>query len=131
MVFDWMSTIHPINQMSFITESKEHLKHLEKELYLETQHLNRLEEELMHIRDKRKQAVEKIRKIQDDIEYENAKDYPNRQMHEAIARDRAIAKARGDDKKWGFTSPSSQRPWEIARDLKLAEQARVNSKNMW
>ena len=118
MVFDWINIIHPTNQMGYNTPS------IQDEIRETEQRLKRLEEELRH-------DQEKNRRMQEDIEYANAKYYPNQKLDEAIARDRALAKARGDDNKWGFTAPSSQRPWEIARDLERAERARVKARYPW
>ena len=118
MVFDWINKIHSTNQMSDIAQSKEEkIRELEKKL-------KRLQEELEHTR-------EETRRVQANIEYENAKNYPNRRLDEAIARDRALAKARGGDNKYSYISPSSQRQWEIERDLRRKEQDRANSKYLW
>ena len=119
MVFYWINIIHPTNQMGYNTHS------IQDEIRETEQHLKRLEEELRH-------TQENNRRMQEDIEYANAKHYPNQKLDEAIARDRAIAKARGDDNEWGKTAPpSSQRPWEIARDLERAERARAKARYPW
>ena len=87
----------------------------ENEIREVQQHLSRLEEEL-------KLTREANYKMQSDIEYEKAKNYPNREIDEEIARARANRREDND-----FTKVAGgPRPWELERDRKNDEdRARI------
>ena len=93
----------------------------------EEEQLHELGERLKHLQAELRYTREETRRVE-DLAYEKAKNLTNSKTRliDEMNRGRAIAKARGDGQTWGFASPSSQMPWEIARDLRVEaqEQAR-------